>query len=246
MAKQSLKERLAKKRQELKSRSESRNVVFLKEGTTRIRVLPIQGQDDWSYEVVHFYLGGKVKGIFSPATVGKDCPVMEAYQEFSKDKKKQDIAKELTPRKKYVVPALVYDDDSGKKIDDARSGKLVLIPNGIYGQMIDFFLDPELGDFTDPVEGYDFKIKRSGTGKTDTEYSISPMRPSSIPEKWRKPVDLEEMVESIIEPYDEIQSKLDSYLLELVPDGSGDDDEDDEDDGDGPKPRKKVKKVKRS
>jgi len=238
MSKIPLKERLAKKRQELKSRSESKGVVFLKEGTTRIRVLPVGNEEDWGMEVVHFYLGSKIKGVFSPATLGKACPVMEAYQEFFKEKGKQDLAKEMSPKKKYVVAAVVFEDDGGKKIDEARSGKLVLIPNGIYGQMIDFFLDPDLGDFTDPKEGYDFKIKRSGTGKMDTEYSVSPMRPSILPEKWRKPVDLEEMVEAIIEPYDEIVTKLDSFLLEKV-----DTEKDEEEEEERPRPpKKKIKK----
>lgn len=236
--KKSLKERLAKKRQEIKARSESKGIVFLKEGTTRIRILPVPKEEDWGFEVVHFYLGNKIKGVFSPATLGKDCPIMEAYETFKADKKKQDVAKELTPKRKYVVPALVYEDDLGKKIDEARSGKLVLIPNGIYAQLIDFFLDPDNGDFTDPKEGYDLKIKRSGTGKTDTEYSVIPGKPSAIPAKWAKPVDLAKMVEAIIEPADEIEEKLETFLAELTTD----DDDEDEDET----PRKaKAKKVKR-
>jgi hypothetical protein len=239
MSKLSLKERLAKKRQELKTRSGSSNVVFPKEGTTRIRILPVGKDADWSFEVTHFYLGAKIKGVFSPSSVGMDCPIMEAYQEFSKDKRRADLAKLLSPRKKFLVPAIVFEDDGGKKVDDARSGKLVMLPGSVWGQMVDFFLDPELGDFTDPVEGYDFKIKRTGTGKTDTEYSISPMRQSAIPQAWRKEVDLEEMVKDIMEPYDEIQSKLDTFLAEES--SIGDDDEDEDE-----KPRPAKKKIKKS
>lgn len=241
--KESLKERLAKKRKELKTRDGGGKVIFLKEGTTRIRVLPVASNEDWGCEVTHFYLGDKIKGVFSPSTVDKPCPIMEAYQEYTKDRKKADLAKELTPKRKYVVPVLIYEDELGKKIDDSRSGRLALVPNGIYGQMIDLFLDPEMGDFTDPKEGYDLKIKRSGKGKTDTEYTLTPARPSSIPSKWAKPVDLDALVNELFDPYDEIQEKLDTFLLERV------DDEDDDEEDEAPRksspkklPKKKVKK----
>lgn len=226
MSKQSLKERLKKRREDIAARGGNSFVNFIKEGTTRIRVLPVGDDEDWAYEVVHFYLGQKIKGVFSPATIGADCPILKAYKELSEGSgKDQDIAKQFTPRNKYVVPAIIYEDDKGKKIDDQKSGKLTMIPNGIYAEMIDCFLDTELGDFTDPKEGYDFKIIRTGKGKNDTEYSLMPMRPSSIPATWHKPVDLEEMVKAIVEPYDSAEEKLDSYLLTLDVDDNGGNDE---------------------
>ena len=240
-AKLSLKERLAKKRKELSEKGGSGKVNFLKEGTTRIRVLPVGKDEDWGMEVVHFYLGEKIKGVFSPSSIGKDCPIMEAYQEFTKNKKKADLAKAITPKKKYLVPALVYEDEAGKKIDTQRSGKLTLVPNGIYGQMIDLFLDPELGDFTDPKEGYDLKIKRTGKGKTDTEYFLTAARPSSIDSKFSKPVNLEAMMDEIFEDYDSIQEKLDTFLLEFGEGSEGEGEEDEEETPKKPKVKKSLK-----
>jgi len=237
MAKQSLKERLAKRRQELKDRTSGGKVKFIKEGTTRIRILPVGPDDDWAREINHFYLGNRIKGIFSASSIGKACPIMEAFQEYQKDRTKDDLTKEISPRKKYLVAAVVYEDEAGKKIDDRASGKLVLIPNGIYGQMIDFFLDPELGDFTDPENGYDLKIKRMGKGLKDTEYTVTPGRPSKLPKKFHAPVNLDALVEEIFEPYDEVETKLADYLLEL---GSGEDEDEEE------RPRPKKKKIRKT
>jgi hypothetical protein len=218
---ETLQEKLRKKRQKIKERSSGGNVTFLKEGTTRIRILPVGEDEDWSFEMIHFYLGNEIKGVFSAASLGKPCPIMEHYQKLKETDKNE--AKKIAPRNKALVVAIVYDDETGKKIDEEKSGKLLMVPSGILSQMIDLFLDPDAGDFTDPVNGYDLKIRRTGKGKLDTEYTLSPVRnSSSIPEKWRKEVDLRKLVEGVILPYEEAENKLVEYLATA----STDDDED--------------------
>jgi len=236
----SLAEKLAKRRQEIKDRSTGGSVVFIKEGTLRIRILPAPDEVDWAVETTGFYLGPEVKGVFSADTLGEDCPVLEKYHELRDSSKPGDkeIAKTLTPRTKYLVAALVYEDEKGKEIDTKRSGKLVQIPTGVYNTMIDNFLDPEMGDFTDPDTGYDFKIKRTGKGKQDTEYTLLPMRPSAIPKDYRKEVDpLDIFKESVALSYDEAESKLAQFLV-----GSTDEDEDEQ--PKAPKRRKKKRSKK--
>jgi hypothetical protein len=228
---ENLRERLKKKRQKIKERSSGGNVVFLKEGTTRIRVLPTGEEKDWSFEMVHFYLGPTVKGIFSAASIGKPCPIMEYYNGLKETDK--DAAKRISPRSKALVPVIVYEDDMGKKVDAEKSGKLVMIPNTALTQMIDFYLDPDMGDFTDPVDGYDLKIKRTGTGLTDTEYSVIPVKKNSpIPKGYEKPVDLRKMVESAILSEEAALEKLAQFLEE-----GGHNDSDEEE---APRPKKKV------
>jgi len=232
---ESLKERLAKKRKKLAEKSGQSGIVFIKEGTTRIRILPVGEEEDWAIEMTHFYLGPKVKGVFSAASLGDPCPVQEAYEELregSDDDK--ELAKSFTPRTKYLVPAIVYEDDRGKGIDKEKSGQLVMLTPTIYGEIIDMFLDPDLGDFTDPKEGYDLKIKRTGTGKTDTEYSVTGMRPSSIPKEWSKEVDLTELAKKAVLSYDQAKEKLEEFLL-----GGADADEEEEEKESRPRKKKK-------
>ena len=233
--KKGLKERMAEKRKEIADRSKNGSVIFLKEGTTRIRVLPVGEDNDFSVEATHFYLGQEIKGVFSPSTLEKPCPILEKYNELKEGSAEdKDLAKTFYPKKKYLVPCLIYKDEKGKEIDEERSGKLVMIPSSIFGQILDSFLDTEFGDFTDSDTGYDIKLIRSGKGKTDTEYSIRPMPSSKVKsKKWRKEIDLNKLVEEAIPSYEEAEDKLAQFLVE-----SGND-------GGSSKPKKKKKGSKK-
>lgn len=232
MSKTSLKERLKKKRDELARKSEGNgSIIFIKEGTIRVRILPIKpdedGEDqDFSWEIAQFYLGPDVKGVISPATLGFDCPIMEKHKELAKssDPDDKEIAKSLSPRTRHLIPVLVYTDANGKKPDPESYGKLMLLTNAIQSQIYDFYLDPDWGDMTDPVEGYDIKITRKGSGKTDTEYTVMPMKNSALPKEFAKPVDLRELVAKVVPSYDEAEEKLMQYLGEATSKDDGEDD----------------------
>ncbi len=235
MGKSSLQEKLAKRRQDIKDRSAGGTVNFIKEGTMRIRIKPTPENKDWSVETTHFYLGGDIKGVYSRKTIGEPCPLDEKYEELKDSKHSGDseIAKSMKPRTKYLVAAVVFVDERGKEVDEKKSEKLTQIPTGVYTQMIDFFLDPDLGDFTDPEDGYDFKIKRTGKGLQDTEYTLLPVPKSPrIPKGYEAEVDPEVIfIEEVLLSYEDCEDKLAQFLVSK--DESAD--EDDE-------PRKKKKR----
>jgi len=238
MAKKSLKERLVKKRAELAKKGSKGGIIFLKEGTRRVRVLPTGEDNEFAVEVMQFYLGNDIKGVFSPQTFGDPCAIHEAYLELkdSKDEDDQELAKQLVPKTKYLMPVLVYDDQKGKKVDKDDTGKLVQLTNGMYQDIIDLYLDEdEWGDMTDPKKGYDLKLSREGTTMTTTEYSVQPCKNTPIPKKYAKEVDVEEMVKKHMPTYEETKDFIGQFL------GISDEDEDDK-----PKKKKKGKKgVKR-
>lgn len=236
MAKASLKDRLKKKRDELGAKGGGGSVLYVKEGTTRVRILPII-EEELAYEVTHFYLNEKLKGIYSAATFDEPCPAMEAYQELKKSKDDEDLelAKKLSPKKAYLIPVIVYEDDKGKTINKDNSGKLMKISNGVYQSIIDLYLDEdEWGDMTNAKEGYDIKILRTGKGKNDTEYSVVACKNTPLDKEWaKKKIDLKGMVKGLIEPYDAVKEKIDEFL------GIDDEEEDDE-----PKKKKKSSKAR--
>lgn len=231
----SLKERLKKQKEDMKNRSGGGNVLYLKEGTTRIRIMPIT-DDELGYEVTHFYLNEKLKGIYSAATFDEDCYAMETYHDLknSKDEDDLELAKKLTPKSAYLIPVVVYEDEKGKKIDKDKSGKLMKVPGGVYQQIIDLYLDEdEWGDMTDPKKGYDIKIIRTGKGKNNTEYSVMACKNTPLDKEYaKKGVNLEKMVRGLLEPYDTVKEKIDEFI------GEGPDDDDD-------KPSKKKKSGKK-
>lgn len=243
--KESLKDRLAKKRKEIASRGKGMDFLILKEGTMRVRPLPVGEDEEFGFEVTQFYLGANIKGVFSQASLGNPCPIMEKYKELSESKVASDkvLAKKFPPRKRTLIPVIVYEDMKGKVVDSEKStenGKLFLITSGVYATMIDHYLDEDdWGDFTDPDNGYDFKVKRTGSGQFDTEYSCSPCPKSPLPKPYRgKITNLEEMVANIIPSYEEAMEKLAEFLNE-ADDGDSDDESEDK------PPRRKKGKRKR-
>lgn len=238
MAKKDLKSRLRDKKQELKSRAEMGKIIFVKDGDTkRVRILNMGEENEFIKEVEQFYLGPEIKGVISPATFDEPCAISEAYNELknSSDESDQDIASKFNPRKRYLAFCAFYKDGNGKELDESLSPRFILLTSGLYQSVIDLYLDEdEWGDMTDPIEGYDLKISRSGKGKMDTEYSVNPCRPTKAPQKFRKKVyDLDEEVRKVMPTYEETESLLNQFL--------GLSDEDDEDE----RPKKKVIKKKR-
>ena len=101
--------------------------------------------------------------------------------------------------------------------------------------IVELYLDEdEAGDMTDPKNGYDIKIERTGTGQYDTSYSVRNCKPTKMDKKLLKVVDLQEIVKSQIKSYDELEEELDNFLNNA----SADDDDDDE-------PKKKKSKDKK-
>ena len=161
---------------------------------------------------------------------------MEKYQELknSKDEDDKELAKTLVPRRRYVIGGPVYADEKGTKFDYEGKDKGVLVPRSVYQDIIDLYLDEdEAGDMTDPRNGYDIKIIRSGSGKLDTTYSARACKPTKLDKKYQGNVDLEGIVRSQIKSYDELEELLAKFLNE----DHGGDDEDDE-----PKKKKTKKK----
>lgn len=208
--------------------------IFVKDGITlRFRALPVDPELEPGVEVIQFYLGQEFKGVISPRSIGEPCPIMEKYEKLknSKDEDDKALAEKLKPSTKFVMAVIVKKDKLGKEVDEQRSPGLLQVAKGAYQTMIDYFLDPEHGDFTDPKEGYDLKISRTGTGKNDTKYTVLNCKESPLPKKYDKVWDAQELLKKEIKSYDELEEILGKFL-----NTAGGDDEDDD------KPKKKKKR----
>jgi len=232
--KMSLREKLIAKREDIKNRNKGGNMIFFKAGTTRIRPVPVGDDVDWGVEVLHFYLGKELKGVISPKSMGEKCALNDAYEDLnnSKDEKDRKLAKKLKPKRKFVVAVYQYKDERGNEVDMEKGVRLALLPTSVYNDMLDLYLDPDNGDFTDPINGYDIKVRRTGEN-LDTEYSALPGKPSKAHKKFRGPYNLEELLKAEIPTYKETKALRDKFLnLDL---------EDDDDEDDRPKKKKSIK-----
>jgi hypothetical protein len=211
----SLKERLRERRKALAKGEGNSAFFFPKEGTTRYRILPVDSEQDFAIELVHFYLGPEIKGVISPATFGEPCAIMDAYNKLKNSKHEDDRekARDLKPKKKIALPAIRYIDERGKQVDKEAGVRLLLIGTKVYAELLDLYLDDEAGDFTDPVSGYDIKIKRSGSGMTDTEYKVIPCKPTPLAKEYAKQhYDPEAMLREVMTSYEETVDKIEEFL----------------------------------
>lgn len=234
--KRSLKEKLASRRKDLKNRAAGGKFFIIPEGTTRVRPVPVGEEKDFAAEVVYFYLGEKIRGVISPHTWGEKCAIMNAYNLLTASKKasERELAKKFKPSKRYFVPVIKYKDERGKEVDHQSKVKLLLLSTGTYQEILDLWLDDEFGDFTDPKNGYDIKIKRTGKGLKDTEYSVIRCNPTPLSKKYAGDIyNPEEMAKAITPKYKETKAFIEEFLS--LP----------QDDDEEERPRKKKKKVKR-
>lgn len=211
------KEKMLARKKQLESKNSNNGLVFCKEGTLRVRLKSPGDDQELGIELIYFFLGGEIGSVYSPATFDEPCPFMEKYKELkdSSDDDDKALAKLLVPKRKYVVGGIVYADEKGKSVDYNGQDKGILIPRQVYQDIVDLYLDEdEAGDMTDPREGYDIKIIRSGSGQFDTTYSARNCQRSRLDEKYRGNIDLEGIVRSQIKSYDELEDILQKFLNE--------------------------------
>lgn len=218
----STRERLLQRKEEFAKKSSYGTFQFIKEGTTRLR-MKSQGDDkELGMEVTTFYLGKELGTVYSPMTFGEDCPFMEMYQKLKASSKESDknMASLIVPKKRYLIGGIGYKDIKGKEIDQDKIDKVWVVTQSVYQDIIDLYLDEdEWGDMTDNDEGYDLKITRTGTGKNDTNYTVSPCQKKALPSKLQGPVDIEGIMRTQVKSYDELSEILEKYLNSSMDDG---------------------------
>ena len=168
---------------------------------------------------------------------------MEKYEELKASKNKEDkiLAKMLVPRKKNLILPIIYKDQKGEEVDTEKTGKLIQLGSASQAaEILDHYLDEEeWGDFMDETDGYDLKLFRTGSGKFDTEYGVTPCKPTKIPREFRgKIADLEAAVRAVIPSYEETEEALATFLA------AGPEPAEEEDDKDE-RAARKARKAKR-
>lgn len=219
-------EKMLARKKQLESKGNNSGFVFPKEGTLRTRLKSPGDDKELGIEIIQFYLNKEMGSVISPATFDEPCPFMDKYNELrnSKDDDDKALAKLFVPRRRYVVGGIVFEDDKGTKVGYDGKDKGILIPRAVYQDIIDLYLDEdEAGDMTDPKDGYDIKIIRSGSGQYDTTYSARACKPTKLDKAYHGTVDLESIVRGQIKSYDELEDILSKFLKESP---SNDEDED--------------------
>jgi len=123
-------------------------------GDTQIRLLPYPHGTDPFIELYFCYNIGKTRSILSPLSFGKECPINEAAAALRSTGKKEDfeLARKVQPKLRIYAPIIVR----GK---EAEGVKFWGFGKTVYQSLLNYFLDADYGDLSDPNSGRDVVVK---------------------------------------------------------------------------------------
>lgn len=192
-------------------------------GEHKVRVLPWPDAGDgvpFHERAFYFNFGGGM--LVSPESVGKPDPVgefrMKLFTEAKEtgDESLKELAKKLFP-KKHILVAVI------DRADEAAGPQLWSVSPFEAKQLLGFFLDDEIGDFTDLKNGRDIKLSVTDSGKkfngkqvneTKINYALKTSPASSdeaVVAKWMANLP---NIDSYypIPSYEDVKTKLENWL----------------------------------
>lgn len=176
-AEEKFKEATLRRMGEISSR---RNTFWkAKEGQNSFRVLRAKEGDPWYVDVeVHYGLGPEGKDrVPCLLFLGEaNCPACDdiAKLKSSSSQSDRDRADKIKPSHHCLINILDLDAiGKGVQIWAASETKAF--------ELMEYYIDPEWGDFTHPKTGYEIRMKRTGTGRNDTSYGAIKLAKSPSP-----------------------------------------------------------------
>jgi len=147
-----------------------------KDGRNVIRILPPVGNMEFFFQPVgrHYMPPDGKKAVYCPNFTSDGdlpCPVCELVNDLKAAGEKK-MADELRMRRSFWMNVVNREDEKG--------GVKIFTPGIIvFGEISSLISDPDYGDVTDVLNGYDIIVEKSGSGR-DTEYHVKP-RPKVTP-----------------------------------------------------------------
>ena len=142
---------IRKKLNQLSGQNNKRNITWRPEEgeETTIRLLSFPDNEGQPFKERMFYYNiGNNPGLLAPYQFGKPDPIQELINKLRDEGSKEsyELAKKLYPKMRCYAPVIVRgEEDKGVRI--WAFGKM------IYQNILNFMLDEDYGDITDPHEG---------------------------------------------------------------------------------------------
>ena len=193
--------------------------VFFKPtvGKQIIRIAPAKGNKDLPfYEFKMYFEIGSKKVIASPLNWGDKDPIAEFVKSLrqSGDKENYYLSRKIEARNRIFAPVIVRGQEE-------EGVKLWQFGKETYQDLLSMAEDPEIGDYTDIMNGRDIKLNTVGPEATGTSYNKTSVSPSL---KVSPLADTEETIQKFLtdQPsplelfhrftYDEIKEELQLWL----------------------------------
>lgn len=201
------------------STTSSMNLWYPEVGEYTIRCIPwSDAPDGQPYHEFSFYYFGKYK-MLARSQFGHSDPIKECRDKLFSTKKDDDkqLAKKLLAKTRAYILVLVRGKES-------EGIKVWSVGKEIHSRLLNFFLDSEIGDYTDLNSGFDLKVtvkKLPGKKYNDTAVDVA-RKPSKAFGDLTKLEELKKNVPNLRnvykeKTYEECKRDLDTWLSEGAP-----------------------------
>lgn len=194
--------------------AEERAKDFFKPGIGKhlVRFVPLTSNPENPFTELYFHYQFGKKTIISPINFGEKDPIVEFAKNLRKSKDPEDwkLAKKIEPKLRVFAPVVVRGEEE-------KGVRFYEFGTKLYQELLAYAADEEVGDFTDVLEGRDFKLDVT-QGATYKESAIRPAMKSTPLSQDAKQVEtwLNEQKELTSlytrNTFDEIKGFLESWL----------------------------------
>jgi len=119
-----------------------------------IRLLSFPDNDGQPFKERWFYYNiGNNPGLLAPYQFGQPDPIQDLINKLRDDSTKEsyELAKKLYPKMRSYTPVIVRGEED-------RGVRLWSFGKTVYQSLLNYMLDEDYGDITDPTEGRDVKV----------------------------------------------------------------------------------------
>jgi hypothetical protein len=214
---------IRKKLNQISGQNSKRNVMWRPEegAEPTARLLAYPDNDGQPFKELMFYYNiGNNPGLLSPYQFGKADPIQELITKLRDEgtKESYELAKKLYPKMRCYAPVIVRGEEE-------KGVRLWAFGKQVYQTLLNYMLDEDYGDITDPTDGRDVRI--TCTKAAGRQWATTDVRPrgkgsplsedASKAKTWLSNIpDVNDMFE--LKSYEELERIINEWL-------SGDDEE---------------------
>ena len=208
---------IRKKLNQLSGNNNKRNATWRpEEGTeSTIRLIAYPDNDGQPFKELMFYYNiGNNPGLLAPYQFGKADPIQELITKLRDEGSKEsyELAKKLYPKMRCYAPVIVRGEEE-------KNVRLWAFGKQVYQTLLNYMLDEDYGDITDPIEGRDVRVTcTKAPGQMWTTTDVRPRgKDSPLSENEQKSKQWLDNIPDVndlftLKSYNELENIINSWL----------------------------------
>jgi len=164
---------IRKKLGQLSGQNSKKNTMWRPEegSETTVRLLAYPNNDGQPFKELMFYYNiGNNPGLLAPYQFDKPDPIQELITKLRDEGSKEsyELAKKLYPKMRCYAPVVVRGEEE-------KGVRLWAFGKTVYQTLLNYMLDEDYGDITDPIEGRDVRV--NCTKNPGQQWATTDVRP---------------------------------------------------------------------